>query len=180
MMLSVTFQAPVIISAEHLSAFLSMANTPAMVVPAYTAENAEPEFQNDQAFKGVFGALKGNGESVEPPAYATGNDFADPEPKRRGRKPGSKNAAKVDAPPADDNVPVVITAGEVVPPPAETRNDLVQPVVNPDLLGRFTDLVDKNYDGALQLLEHFGLARFSNLLPENQKEFGAALAELGV
>ena len=178
MILSVTFQAPVLIPAELLPAFLSMAGTPALVVPAY--DTVDETLTEEAPVTGSEGALKGNGES---PAYAiTGNPVADPEPevKRRGRKPGSKNAAKVDAPPADDNVPVVITAGEVVQPPAESRNDLVQPVVDPDLLGRFTDLVDKNYDGALQLLEHFGLARFSNLLPENQKEFGSALAELGV
>lgn len=49
-----------------------------------------------------------------------------------------------------------------------------------DLLSRFTALVDKNYDSALQLLENFGVDRFSNLKTDQVEGFSKALEELGV
>ena len=63
---------------------------------------------------------------------------------------------------------------------AQAKQESVKAEPDGDLLSRFTALVDKNYDSALQLLENFGVDRFSNLKVEQVEGFSKALEELGV
>lgn len=81
-------------------------------------------------------------------------------PKRRGRPPKAKPEGETPEPKKEAS-------------PAEKGKSDV-------LLQRFTRLVDKDYDAASDLLEKFGIDRFSQLPEAKYSEFSVALVEAGV
>lgn len=49
-----------------------------------------------------------------------------------------------------------------------------------ELLSRFSELINTNYDGAVDLLQKFGISRFSDLKPTEYANFSTQLEEFGV
>lgn len=171
-MFKVTFQGPIIVGdAVALAELLGSAGVAAIVEP----------FHGDAPVTG--GAVQ---EVAVPVKQETAP------PARRGRKPKDKEE------PATGQTGTAGETGQAEPevtaaeepakdePAADagegkgdSKGD-APPEVDTDLLERFTALVDKDYDAALALLEGFGVARFSDLTPEQSAAFADALAQQGV
>jgi len=161
-MFKVTFQGPIIVGdAALLAELLASTSTAALVEPMVASttpvvDNPTPQVQETN------------------PAPAA----------RRGRKPKPEEPATAqtgtagDAGQAESNA----AAGELNPGAADSGKGDSKgdkpPAVDGDLLDRFTGLVDRDYDAALQLLEQFGVARFSDLKEDQQAAFGDALTQL--
>jgi hypothetical protein len=169
-MLKVTFAEPLVVKEADLITLLHMVAQ----VPA-TLESIVPAVPKAGA-KGYVGAKRGRKpKTAIPPAEPVGATDGDvpaptvPEateaPKRRGRPAGSKNKPAEEVPDAK----------------ASASDAAKQAATNSiSLLKRFSELVEKDYDRALQALEAHGCGKFSELAEEHYDEFGKTLAEAGV
>lgn len=162
-MLQVTFQGPIVVSPENLPALLALAGVAAVVapyVPAVVPENPQPEpapVNRGRPRRQPQAQAQAPAEPPVPdtPKDATPADVPDP-------APAESTSHQMDA--------AAATAGAVAGAATAAVGDL---------LSRFTDLVDKNYDGALNLLGQFGVGRFSDLKAEAHDAFSKALSDLG-
>jgi hypothetical protein len=148
MSFAVTFDKPVVVSAEHLGAFLALAGVPANVHPLdpetrYFRPSDEPTAQDESA-----------------PAAAPAA-----EGKRRGRPAKVKGED-----PAAGSEPEA-AASEQATTPASAPEELQV---------RFTNLVAKDYDKALEVLGNFGVSRFTELKPEQHAAIADVLTHFGV
>jgi hypothetical protein len=155
MQFAVTFSGPLIVEAKDLANVLSLTSSAAKVEQYIAVE-----------------------ETAVPPTLEVPKEKGKP-----GRKPKSATPENVAGAGADGDGGSVSSGG------AEKADDTAgsagataapEPEVNAELLDRFTSLVDANYDGALQLLENFGVAKFSELGADKHPAFADALKALGV
>lgn len=196
-MLSVTFSQPIVIDANGLAALLSLANAPATVEP-YLNGHATP------AAEAAPVAKRGS----KPRVVAAQVDAAPAgdKPKRTRRTKAEMEAARAEqaaaaggeAPPTTTEADV---AGATTEPPAEaapvkeakkprkpkeTKTATAATVAAAEvastegLLERFAKLIDSDFTQAKEVLDQFGVNRFSDLKPDDIAAFSAKLVELGV
>lgn len=188
-MLSVTFQGPIIVEADKLAALLSLAGVPATVEPV--VEGKKPRKAN-----GTNGHANGHAEPTleyapnaekAPDSVTTVAPVEDAPPaKKRGRKSNAEKAAAAaasggqlsepaDAAPAADPAPAKHSEATGV------NGAAVATGANFDALrDRFAGLIDKDYDGALNLLQKYGVDRFGALPEKDFAAFAADLDDVGV
>ena len=170
-MLSVKFQAPILIDEKNLAALLALTGVPAMVEPL--VNGAAPKRGRKPRAEAM--------PPAEPAPAAAGavEQQASTEPvapvkTKRGPKP------KAQAAPAPEPVPETKKRG---PKPKAQAAPATPAGPAPDadeLLGRFSTLIDKDFDQAKGLLDQFGVERFSDMKTAEYGAFAAALSEAGV
>lgn len=183
-MLKLTFPGPVVIHKEALAALLQIVATAVLVEPHVEADPAAPKVRAPRVKANAPAApvAAPNEAAATETAPTAAADAPDPEPEvsgaeqepaRRGRKAMSdeeKAAAKA----------LRAAAAEAVAKVASPTVAAVVTAVAPELLERFSSLIDLDYDKALGLLEQFGVARFSALPADEHEAFAKELDQLGV
>lgn len=157
-MLKVTFKEPVFIDEKNLSALLSLTMTAALVEPVVETDPVPESKKRGHKPEAV--------ESVEnpyddpPPALDEAPTVVKPEGKKCGRKSNAEKAAEA------------ATRGGVMStqPPADWD----------DLLGRFSSLIDADFDAAKGILDGFGVSKFSELPAAEYAAFDEKLTAAGV
>lgn len=204
-MLSVTFQAAIIIDAANLHSLLSLANTPALV-ESYAAPEAPAATKRVRTAKAtpVDGdkpkRTRATKAEMEARKAAAGGDPApqtqnpDPVPvdvvevtkavvEEEAKAPAPKRDRRSAAQKAKD---AEKDAKSSAPKSSAAKTDKSKSSSAADapdaaaMLERFAKLIDADFEKAKAVLDEFGVNRFSDLKAEQQAAFGAKLTELGV
>jgi hypothetical protein len=156
-MLSVKFKAPIVIDEKNLGALLSLAGVAAEVEPY--ADGTKPGRKPRAAAA----------PAPEPDAAEPQASTPEPEGVKGKGKPGRKSKAQKEAEAAAAAIEAAGApmTGEAEDQPADDGGEEVDAGT---LLNRFSGLIDKDFEAAKDLLDRFGVAKFSDL-PET--EFGA-------
>jgi hypothetical protein len=149
-MLSVKFKSPIVIDEKNLGALLSLAGVAAEV---------EPYVDGAKVRKPRAAAAPAPEPTSEPEPQAS-TPVAEPvkEKAKPGRPKKVVEEAKAEEGPAADDGGEEVDAGT--------------------LLNRFSSLIDNDFEGAKDLLDNFGVAKFSDLPESEFLAFSQKLSEL--
>ena len=166
-MLSVKFKSPIVIDEKNLGALLSLAGVAAEV---------EPYVDGAKVRKPRAAAAPAPEPTSEPePQASTPEPAAVKEKAKPGRKSNAQKAAEAAAAAAAASEDV---GGETDTTPIED-SDGGEEVDAGTLLNRFSGLIDKDFEAAKDLLDRFGVAKFSDLPEAEFLAFSNALSEAG-